>query len=71
MTKAHLTREQRYTISVMYRHGCAQKKIAETIGKDKSVVSREVKRNANAKGKYTFEYAQDMAQMRKERTSLP
>jgi len=55
----------------MYRQGCTPKKIAETIGKDKSVVSRELKRNANAKGKYTFEYAQDMAQIRKERMKKP
>jgi IS30 family transposase len=45
--------------------------IAETIGKDKSVVSRELKRNRNEKGKYFFEYAQDMADMRKERMKKP
>ena len=71
MTKVHLTREQRYTISAMYRQGCAQKKIAEAIGKDKSVVSRELKRNANHKGKYSFEYAQCMADIRKERLKKP
>ncbi|MDR2963897.1 MAG: helix-turn-helix domain-containing protein [Bacteroidales bacterium] len=49
MKKVHLTREQRYTIAALYKQGCTQKKIAETIGKDKSVVCRELKRNANAK----------------------
>ena len=68
MKKVHLSREQRYTISVMYRQGCAQKLIALTIGKNKSVISRELKRNANLKGKYSFGYAQDMAELRKERT---
>jgi len=71
MKKVHLTREQRYTICAMYKQGCSQKMIAEAIGKHKSVISRELKRNANPKGKYTFEYAQDMADIRKERTKLP
>jgi IS30 family transposase len=35
------------------------------------VVSRELKRNANLKGKYSFEYAQDMAELRKERMKIP
>ena len=71
MIKVHLTREQRYTISAMHKQGCTQKKIAEAIGKDKSVVSRELKRNANHKGKYSFEYAQGMAEIRKERLKKP
>ena len=71
MNKIHLILEQRYTISAMYKQGCTQKIIAQAIGKDKSVVSRELKRNANLKGKYSFEYAQDMAQMRKERMKTP
>jgi IS30 family transposase len=71
MKKVHLTREQRYTISAMNRQGCTQKMIAEAIGKDKSVISRELKRNANTKGNYTFEYAQDMSSVRKERMKKP
>ncbi len=71
MKKVHLTREQRYTISCMHKQGCSQKLIAQTIGKDKSVVSRELKRNANTKGKYSFLYAQDMAEVRKERSKKP
>jgi IS30 family transposase len=55
----------------MYRQGCTQKMIAEAIGKDKSVVSRELKRNANHKGTYSFAYAQGMANMRKERMKKP
>jgi IS30 family transposase len=35
------------------------------------VVSRELKRNANHKGKYSFDYAQGMANMRKERMKKP
>ena len=40
----------------MYKQGCTQKMIAQAIGKDKSVMSRELKRNRNEKGKYTFSY---------------
>jgi len=71
MKKVHLTREQRYTISAMHKEGCTQKMIAKAISKDKSVISRELKRNANFKGKYSFEYAQDMASLRKERLKKP
>jgi IS30 family transposase len=71
MKKAHLTREQRYTISAMHKQGCIQKMIADTIGKDKSVISRELKRNSNMKGKYSFSYAQESAELRKERMKNP
>ncbi len=64
---SHLTREQRYAISAMYKQGCKQKDIAAAIGKDKSVISRELSRNRNAKGKYTFGCAQEMAEARKSR----
>ncbi len=33
----HLTREQRYTISAMYKQGCSQKMIARAMDKDESV----------------------------------
>jgi IS30 family transposase len=71
MKKIHLSREQGYTISAMHKQGCTQKMIADAIGKDKSVASRELKRNANDKGRYSFGYAQDMAELRKERMKKP
>ena len=71
MKKVHLTREQRYTICAMNKQGCSQKMIAQAVGKDKSVICRELKRNANPKGRYVFEYAQDMAEIRKERAKRP
>jgi IS30 family transposase len=71
MEKVHLTREQRYTISAMHKQGCTQKMIAQAIGKGKSVVSRELRRKGNTKGKYLFEYAQSMAELRKERMKKP
>lgn len=56
---SHLTYEQRYTISVMKVQKFSQTKIAESIGKDKSVVSRELKRNCDGRN---FEYKADLAQ---------
>ena len=56
---SHLTVEQRYTIEVMKSNGYKQKDIAKAIGKDKSVVSRELKRNRD---KRSGEYRHDLAQ---------
>jgi IS30 family transposase len=42
---AHLTKEQRYVISCLLAKGKTQKEIADVISKNKSVVSREIKRN--------------------------
>jgi len=39
--------------------------------KDKSVISRELKRNATPKDKCYFEYAQQTAEMRKECMKIP
>ena len=55
----HLTVEQRYTISVMQGHGFSQSAISKMIGKDKSVVCRELKRNCDKRsGKYESNLAQ-------------
>ena len=64
---SHLTREQRYTISVMYKQKYKQIEIAAAIGKNKSVISRELRRNKTAKGNYSFSYAQMCVDVRKER----
>lgn len=44
---SHLTFEQRYTIEVMCKENYSQKKIADAIGKNKSVISRELSRNSD------------------------
>ena len=55
---SHLTSSQRYTIASMKKSGHSQKAIAEAIGKDKSVVSRELKRNRDLRsGEYRSELA--------------
>lgn len=55
----HLTIEQRYTIQVLKEEGFSQTEIAKKIQKDKSVVSRELKRNSdNRNGKYRAQLAE-------------
>ncbi|MDR2815174.1 MAG: helix-turn-helix domain-containing protein [Proteiniphilum sp.] len=58
--KKHLTREQRYEIEILLRIGKSQKEIAELLGKDKSVISRELKRNSHKRG-YSARMAQEYA----------
>jgi len=55
----HLTQEKRYTISVMKEEGYSQKDIAKTIKKDKSTVSRELRRSCDQwSGKYSSDLGQ-------------
>jgi len=56
---SHITASQRYTISVMKQQHYSQK----AIGKDKSVVSRELKRNSDQRN---GEYRSDLAQRKYE-----
>ena len=56
---------------MMYEQGFSITEIARTINKNKSVVSREIKRNSDEKGRYRFTYAQEMTDMRKERLRKP
>lgn len=44
---SHLTLKQRYTIERMLQQGYSQNAIAQCIGKHKSVISRELKRNSD------------------------
>lgn len=56
---SHITLQQRYSISAMLALGYKQKDITEIIGKDKSVVSREIIRNCDShSGEYRFDLAQ-------------
>jgi IS30 family transposase len=55
---SHITYEQRYTISTMVKQGFRQIDIAKVIGKDKSVISREIKRNKDMRnGEYKHNLA--------------
>lgn len=55
---SHITESQRYTISSMLKQGYKQIEIAMAIDKDKSVISRELKRNSDSRsGIYKDELA--------------
>ena len=64
----HLTLEQRYKIWAMLQQGLKQKDIALAIGKDKSVVSRELHRNCDNRSK---KYRADLAQHKYENEETP
>lgn len=54
----HLTESQRYVISSLLKQGKRQSEIAKVIDKDKSVISREIKRNSDGR---SGEYRDDLA----------
>ena len=57
---AHMNAEQRYTIEVMLANGHSRAEISRTIGRDRSVVSREIKRNSDGRnGAYRAALAQE------------
>ncbi len=66
----HLTREQRYAISLMLKEKKTQKEIADAIGVNKSTVCREIRRNSSRRG-YSHILAQESAEIRKERLREP
>ena len=58
LNMGHITSAQRYTIEVMLNQGHKQKDIATAINKDKSVISREIRRNCDLRsGDYRSELA--------------
>ena len=64
--KEHLTSGQRYEIHALLKAEHSQSEIARMLGKDKSVISREIRRNGGKRG-YSAARAQKMAEERKER----
>lgn len=69
---SQITREQRYAFSALLKAGHSVEEAAKAIGKPRSTMYAEVKRNTNEKtGKYTFTYAQMCADVRKERMKMP
>ncbi len=71
MKKSHLTLEQRYQIQAYKEAGKTQTAIAGIVGKNKSVISREPKRNSNPKKQYKAAYATGLTEIRKERLKRP
>lgn len=65
---AHLSSEQRYTIAQMKNKAYSRKEICLVIGKDKSVLSRELVRNSDARnGEYKAELAHKKYRQRQTR----
>jgi len=62
----HLTKEQRYTISVCLRKKMSLSAIAKLIDVSKSTVSREIKKNSNMYRHYVAIDAQQFSEMRKK-----
>lgn len=50
MVYQHLTMEERYTVEKMSQASCSNKVIAKVIGRNKSTVGRELKRNVSMRG---------------------
>lgn len=71
MKKSHITQEQRYEIAAYLKVGKKKSEIAALLGKDRSVISREIARNSNRYGRYVAAQAQESADIRKERMSKP
>ena len=69
---SHITSKQRYTISVLKEQNLKQCEIAKIIGKDSSVVSRELKRNSDLRsGEYRSDLAQRKYEQRQDYKSKP
>lgn len=67
MKYKQLTSEQRYAIYLGLQNGISKTKIAESIGVNPSTIYREINRNMNKRGGYSWRLAQEMADERKER----
>lgn len=65
---SHLTQAERYCISIMLKAEKSPKEICKAIGRDKTVLSRERRRNCDFRsGKYEFQLAQSKYDKRQER----
>ena len=68
MGYSHITREQRYEIDVLKRQGYKNAEIARIIGKDKSTIGRELRRNGRG-GRYGAATADTRATQRRSEAS--
>ncbi len=63
MSYTHLHPEERYYLEIELKKGTSHNKIAESLGRSQSNISREIKRNTGQKG-YRHKQAGGLAQMR-------
>ena len=66
MKYKQLTFEQRYTIECLLKTTTPKAKIAQAISVSESSVYRELKRNSKPRGSYKANYAQELAEERKD-----
>ncbi|MGL6070819.1 helix-turn-helix domain-containing protein [Craterilacuibacter sp.] len=64
MSYHHLTGGERYQIQLLAGEGCGPTAIGRRIQRCKSVISRELRRNRNARGTYRATEAQQKYQQR-------
>ena len=64
MTYKHLSREERYSISILRSKGESCSSIAATLRRSPATIRREFKRNATANGGYRYEHAHKQASTR-------
>tara|TARA_B110000881_G_scaffold23491_1_gene17043 strand:+ start:821 stop:1777 length:957 start_codon:yes stop_codon:yes gene_type:complete len=69
MKYTHLTREERHTISTLKRKGDSPAIIASTLGRSRSTICRELKRNATDLGGYQYLHADRLSQQRSQSAS--
>lgn len=67
MKYKQLTSEQRYAIYLGLQNGVSKLKIAKSVGVSPSTIYREIHRNKNKTGGYSWRLAQEMTNERKER----
>jgi len=65
MTYTHLTQAERYQIEILRKAEHSQSEIAVLLGRDKSCISRELRRNRGQRG-YRSKQAHALAQTRKQ-----
>src|SRR5215211_5817564 len=69
MTYRQLTPEERYMLAALRRQGCNQSEIARALGRHRSTVGREVRRNSTrADGHYRAFTAQERTNGRRSRS---
>jgi len=63
-----LTSEERYALSTLRKQGCTQAQIARALGRHRSTIGREVRRNSRKDGGYRPSTAHDFARWRRSRS---
>lgn len=68
---SHITIQQRYQIQALQTNGMSLSGIALELCKNKSVISRELKRNSSSDGKYDAEAAENSYRLRRKKSVKP